>query len=182
MASVIGGKRHVKIFLLYLMQNVHIPLDFVTWNEMVMQTDYVIYLDFAECFHELLDTGLILACPDPDGGEDRYTVSERGRMVAEQMHTELLPSILEESLRCALRYLDFRKQGIRVRCQADPTEEGVRFVCSLEKDNVLLFRTELLLDSMARAEQLEKNFRERPEDIYRGIHSLLSGNVNYLFR
>ena len=58
----------------------------------------------------------------------------------------------------------------------------MRFVCSLEKDNVLLFRTELLLDSMARAEQLEKNFRERPEDIYRGIHSLLSGNVNYLFR
>jgi hypothetical protein len=34
--------------------------------------------------------------------------------VAEELKTDLLPSILDQSLRCALRYLDFRKRGVRI--------------------------------------------------------------------
>jgi hypothetical protein len=34
---------------------------------------------------------------------------------------------------------------------------------------------------MIRARQMEENFRARPEAIYKGMWSLLSGNVNYLF-
>ena len=48
MGARIRDKRNVKIFVLYLMQNINYPLDFVTVNEIVMQTDYVMYLDFAE--------------------------------------------------------------------------------------------------------------------------------------
>ena len=59
MSSPIGSKRNVKIFVLYLMENIDYPLDFTTLNDIVMQTDYVMYLDFAEGFHEMLDAGLI---------------------------------------------------------------------------------------------------------------------------
>ncbi len=41
------------------MENIGYPLDFVTINDIVMQTDYVMYLDFAESFNEMLDSGLI---------------------------------------------------------------------------------------------------------------------------
>ena len=51
MSSPIGSKRNVKIFVLYLMENIDYPLDFTTLNDIVMQTDYVMYLDFAEGFH-----------------------------------------------------------------------------------------------------------------------------------
>ena len=59
MGSAIGSVRNVKIFVLYLMENVGRPLDFVTLNDIVMQTDYIMYLDFAEAFHTMLDDGLI---------------------------------------------------------------------------------------------------------------------------
>ena len=54
MASPIGSMRNVKIFVLYLLENINYPLDFVTINDIVMQTDYVMYLDFAEGFNEMV--------------------------------------------------------------------------------------------------------------------------------
>ena len=39
MASNLGNKRNVKIFVLYLMENINYPRDFVTINDVVMQTD-----------------------------------------------------------------------------------------------------------------------------------------------
>ena len=47
MSSPLGNKQNITIFVLYLMQNVGYPLDFVTLNDIIMQTDYVAYLDFA---------------------------------------------------------------------------------------------------------------------------------------
>ena len=59
MSATIESVRNIKIFVLYLMENINYPLDFVTINDIVMQTDYVMYLDFAEAFGEMLDGGLI---------------------------------------------------------------------------------------------------------------------------
>ena len=179
-SSALGGKRNVKIFLLYLMQNVRIPLDFATLNDMVMQTDYVMYLDMAEAFHELLDDALI-EVSDASEKPQRYVVTSKGRIVAEQLHSELLPTILDESLRCALRYLDFRRRGITTHCSVTPMPDGTAaFVCSIEQEGKVLFETRVSVDSMTRARQMEDNFRARPEAIYKGMWSLLSGNVNYL--
>ena len=61
MSSTVGSMKNVKIFVLYLMENVGKPLDFVTLNDIVMQTDYIMYLDFAEAFHKMLDDELIRA-------------------------------------------------------------------------------------------------------------------------
>ena len=190
MSSAVGGKRNVKIFILYLMQNVRIPLDFVTLNDMIMQTDYIMYLDLAECFHEILDDGLIAQVPHELDGSDedekdpppRYVVTEKGKMVAEQLHSDLLPTILEESLRCALRYLDFRRRGIRTRCRVEPNPDGTaEFYCSVEQNDKPIFEVHVSVDSVVRARQMEDNFRANPENMYKGMWSLLCGNVNYLF-
>ena len=190
-SSALGGKRKVKIFLLYLMQNVRIPLDFATLNDMVMQTDYVMYLDMAEAFHELLDDGLIETIPaDLDfpaekgvpEDEPRYVVTAKGYLVAEQLHSDILPTILEQSLRCALRYLDFRRRGITTHCTVTPLPDGgAEFFCSVEQNGKPLFETRMSVDSMTRAKQMEENFRNRPEAIYKGMWTLFEGNVNYLF-
>ena len=55
MRSQVGSKNNVKIFVLYLMENINYPMDFVTLNDVIMQTDYVMYLDFAEDFGEMTD-------------------------------------------------------------------------------------------------------------------------------
>ncbi len=180
MSGLIGNVRNVKIFVLYLMENINYPLDFVTLNDIVMQTDYVMYLDLAEAFGELLDGGL-LERSERDG-EEVFTVTERGRCVARELKSDILPGILDRALAAALRYLNFKERGIIPRCSVERTEDG-RFsvICSFAERGTVIFSQTLVVDTEDRARRMQSNFYERPEAIYRGVHALLSGNVNYLF-
>jgi len=182
MASQIGSMQNVKIFVLYLMQNINYPLDYVTLNDIVMQTDYIIYLDFAEGFHQMLDDGLIAAVEGGESKETEYIITDKGRLVADSLHSDILSSILDKSLAGALRYLDFKRRGIEAKCTTTRREDGqYDFTCSLVEHGSTIFTTSLVVDSADRAARLKQNFADRPEVIYRGVHALLAGNVNYLF-
>lgn len=182
MPSPIGGRQNVKVFVLYLMQNVGYPMDYVTLNDVVMQTDYIAYLDFAEAFAELEESGLLEKNGKNEAGEDTYTVTKKGACVVDSMQGELLPSILEESLACALRFLDFRRRGVKVSCRraANPAG-GYDMRCSVTESGKSLLDMTLWVDSAVRADRMEQQFRDRPEQMYRCILAMLSGKVNYLF-
>ena len=182
MASPIGSMNNVKIFVLYLMRNINYPLDFVTINDIVMQNDYIMYLDFAVAFHEMLDGGLIMENGTGEHGDPLYSVTAKGAIVAEQLRCDLLPSILDKSMTCALRYLDFKRRGITVDCtyekRADQTFDVILMV--KEQDKTIMTTT-VNVDSEYRCRQIRQNFRDRPDVIYRGTIALLTGQVNYLF-
>ncbi len=180
MSGLIGNVRNVKIFVLYLMENINYPMDFVTINDIVMQTDYVMYLDLAEAFAELTDGGLVEGITVE--GEERYSVTEKGRCVARELKSDILPGILDRALAAALRYLNFKERGIVPRCTVEGTEDG-RFsvTTSFTERSVCIFTQTVIVDTEDRARRMQSNFYERPEAIYRGVLALLSGNVNYLF-
>ena len=180
MGSAIGSVQNVKIFVLYLMENINYPLDFVTINDIVMQTDYVMYLDFAVAFNEMLDGDLIVKVPD--GGEEKYSVTEKGRYVARELKSDLLSSILDQSLARALRYLNFKKRGIVPKCTLEETEDGrYNVICTFTENKTCIFSQTLTVDTFDRANRMKNNFYERPEAIYRGVLALMAGDVNYLF-
>lgn len=183
MGSAIGGMNNVKIFVLYLMRNINYPLDYITLNEIVMQTDYIMYLDFAVAFHEMLDGGLIdEVSMDDIHGEPLYTVTERGQIVAEQLKSDILPSILEQSLGAALRYLDFKRRRIKISSDARTLpDRTVDVILTITEDGKEIMKTTVNVDSELRAELIRENFRERPEVIFRGILALLSGKMDFLF-
>ena len=182
MGSLVGGKQNVKIFVLYLMQNINYPMDYITVNDIVMQNDYVLYLDFAESFHEMLDAGLIEVVGQNEAGDDLYAVSPKGRLVATELHGEIHMALLQKGLSCALRYLDFRKRGITISCRVEKREDG-RFdvICIVNEKGSPILTTSLVVDNEKFARKMEDNFREHPEIVYRGIVSLVAGNINFLF-
>ena len=183
MASPIGSKREIKIFVLYLMENIHYPLEFTAINDIVMQTDYVAYLDFAESFNELLDGGLVEPVPSEcDGEGDRYAVTEKGRMVADQLHGDIADVILEKSLSWAYRYLDFRRRGVEVRTESVALPSGkVDVTFRLIENHRDIFSLTLQVENGERAEKMRERFRDRPEVIYRGVNALMTGTVDFLF-
>lgn len=182
MSSVVGSMRNVKIFVLYLMQNVGRPLSFIMLNDIVMQTDYIMYLDFAEAFHKMLDDGLICEEGTDEEGDTLYNITDHGRVVAESLHSDILSSILDKSLTAALRYLDFKARGVVAHCESARREDGrYDFSCQLVERGVVIYSTTLVVDSADRVNRMKENFRDRPEVIYRGVHAMLAGNMNYLF-
>ena len=182
MGSQIGSMNNVKIFVLYLMKNINYPMDYVTVNDVVMRTDYVMYLDFDDAFHQMLEGDLITEDGKNERGEPLYSVTHKGRLIAEQLKCDILPSILDKSLACALQYLDFRRRGVLVDCEMQrcPDQTFDVTVSLKEKDKIILSTT-INADSEYHAVQMRKTFRERPDVVYRGILALLSGNVEFLY-
>ena len=182
MASLVGSIRNVKIFVLYLMQNINYPLDYVTLNDIVMQNDYVMYIDFAEAFHEMLDADLIEICEHNEAGDPLYMVTNKGRIVATELRSEILTSLLDKSLECALRYLDFKKRGIKISCKVEKREDGrYDVICIIKEKNDVIMKNSVVVDSLNRAKRMEDNFRDHPEVVYKGVMALLSGNINFIF-
>ena len=182
MASLVGSMRNVKIFVLYLMQNINYPLDYITLNDIVMQNDYVMYIDFAEAFHEMLDADLIEICDHNEAGDPLYIVTDKGRIVATELHSEILTSLLDKSLECALRYLDFKKRGIKVSCKVEKRDDGrYDVVCIIKEKDDIIMQNSIVVDTLNRAKRMEDNFRDHPEIVYKGVIALLSGNVNFIF-
>ena len=183
MGSPIGSLNNVKIFILYLMKNINYPLDLVTINDIVMQTDYVMYLDFAEAFNYLLDNDLVKKDDNvSEDGEEKYVVTEKGALVAAELKSDIISSILDKSLSAALRYLDFKKRGVKITFDIEPLEDGrYRINTSFIENNECMFSQMIIVDSLDRAKRMKENFYERPEALYRGVLALLSGNVNYIF-
>ncbi len=180
MAAIIKAKKDVKIFVLFLMENVNYPLDFISINDIVMQTDYVMYLDFAESFHELVDANLIEYVESD--GEKYYYVTDRGRFVARELKSDILSSILDKSLEAAFRYLDFKKRGIEPHCSSTRRPDGkFDLTCSLCEHKEKIFEITLVVDTENRVERMKELYLERPDVIYRGNVALLTGKMAYLF-
>ena len=181
-SSPIGSMNNVKIFVLYLMRNINYPLNFVTINDIVMQNDYVMYLDFAVAFHEMLDGGLITEDGKDENGDRLYSVTRKGTIVAEQLRSDLLPSVLDQSLSCALRYLDFKRRNVTVDCTSERRSDSTFDVTLILKEQgKTILQTTINVDSEYRSHQIRQAFRDHPDVIYRGTVALLAGKVDYLF-
>ncbi|MBR2479029.1 MAG: DUF4364 family protein [Clostridia bacterium] len=182
MSSPIGSKRNVKIFVLYLMENINNPLDRITINDIVMQTDYVMYLDFAESFNEMLDR-LIEVVGKSKEGDELYAVTSRGRLVADELKSDIIDSILHQSLVAAFRYLDFKHREVKVSCRSEKEADGTYTVYfSLTEKGKVLCSSQLNVDSYRRAERIKQYMHDNPEVIYRGMHTLFTGNVDFIFK
>ncbi len=180
MSSPIGSLRNVKIFVLYLLENINYPLDYITINDVVMQTDYVMYLDFAEAFYDMLDLGLIEK--REEDGKELYMITAKGRCVARELKSDLLASMLDKALAKALQFLDFKKRNVIAKCTIEKADNNKWCVsCSFTEQGECIFSQTLIVDTLNRAERMRDNFYDRPEVIYRGAVALMAGNVNYLF-
>ena len=88
MRSPIGPLKNVKIFVLYLLDNINYPLEYSTINDIVMQTDYVLYLDFAEAFISMLELGLIEKVEED--GTELYIITKKGRYCAQEFFSSII--------------------------------------------------------------------------------------------
>ena len=187
MLAPLKDKNDIKIFILYLLKNLNYPLDFNTISDIVVQDEFVNYFDFAECFAELLDCGNIEQLPpnpDADGdkkGKELYRITPNGITIAEQLQSSILNMIKEKSLKSAMRMLSFKSRGSDVSCSYTEREDGrYDLRCEVSENGSKILDLGLIIESKYQLDKMTYNFNERPEVVYRGIISLLTGDINYL--
>lgn len=195
MQAPLKEKNDIKIFILYLLKNLKYPLDFNTISDIVVQDEFVSYFDFAECFAELLDTETIelirvgdeIVEPTigkngrPENKSEYFQITEKGIVVVEQLQSNLLTMIKEKSLKSALRLLSFKQRGSDVKCSHSEREDGKYDLhCEIIENHQILLEVNIVVESYELLCKMVENFNEHPEVAYRGVVSLLTGDINYL--
>ncbi len=180
MQAPLKEKNDIKIFILYLMRNIGYPLDFSNITDIVLQDEIVKYFDFAECFAELLETGNIAEIKD-ENGETLYNVTEQGKHVADNLQSDIFMMIRERSLKSALRLLSFKKRGSFIKCQVTALDDGsYSLCCRIVENKEEVMNITLKVDNKKQLDKMTHNFQERPEAVYKGLMTLLTGEINYL--
>ncbi len=196
MQAPLKEKNDIKIFILYLLKNLNYPLDFNTISDIVVQDEFVSYFDFAECFAELLDLGTIEqirvgdeVITEPAIGEngrpekknELYRITKNGINVVEQLQSSLLNMIKDKSLKSAMRLLSFKSRGSDVKCVSSERPDGKYDLhCEVIENHSTLLEINLVVENKQQLDSMKYNFYERPEVVYRGVISLLTGDINYL--
>ena len=169
----------LKIFLLFLLDNIRYPIDRTTVMSIIEENIEDISLDYEQCLVELADSGHILF--DQIGNEQYYMISDKGRAVAAELYDNLDERFREKSLRSAIKHISLSKSGASIKAYVEETESH-RFRVTLEAYDRYgdLMKTSLTLNSMAEAEQIRKNFEAKPDGVYRGILFSATGRIEYL--
>lgn len=179
METRLYDENEIKIFILYLMFNIGRPLEYEDINDVVMQDGFVGGIDFADCFADLLENGNVKEVRAD--GKLYYAVSDRGVQIVEQLQGDIMSYVRGKGLKSALRMLDFKSRGARIETSFEPRQDG-RFdlTCAIHDHEQMSLELKLVADSADQLELMRHQFRENPEQIYKGVLALLTGEIDYL--
>ncbi len=171
----------VKIFILFLLDNINYPLDYATIHDICIQNGYVGGFDFAACFSQLKELGHVLE--DEAEGEIYYVISSTGKMVAAELQSNILLSIREKSLKSAMRLLSFKKRQAKLASSVEKREDGkYNLHCEITEPGGNILKIDLCVASRMQAEDMQKKFDKEPESVYRRLLSVLSGDADYVLQ
>ena len=177
--SGMSNKNDIKIFILFLLDNINYPVDYNTIHDISVQNGYVGNFDFAECFSELVELEHIFE--GEVDGEKYYAISPKGHLVATELQSKIMAPIREKSLKSAMRLLSFQKRGASANCSYKAIDNGsylVHFEIT-EKENTIL-DLDFSVASEEMAKVIKAKFDRSPEGMYRGMLSVLTGEMEYL--
>ncbi|MBQ8907935.1 MAG: DUF4364 family protein [Clostridia bacterium] len=171
-------KTEMKIFILFLMDELNYPLDYTALSFIIGESGYVGRFDFTACFSELIELGHVESFEEKK--KTYYVVSELGHMVATELQSTLLDSIREKSRIGALRLLSLHKKGAKCHCRIKRRKDGIYEVhCRIEDKKGVISDVTVTTSTESEAQHIKAHFKEKPEEVCRGVLAVMTGKVDY---
>jgi hypothetical protein len=92
-----------------------------------------------------------------------------------------MAAVREKSYLSAMRHLSLEKRGAVVDQSFERDGTGYIFHCSIKDKDGPALEASVRVDTVYQLNRMRLNFDENPDVVLRGIHAILTGNVNYLF-
>lgn len=177
--SVIRDKTDIKIFVLFLLDNINYPLEYTSINNLIIENGYIGAFDFAECFSELSEQGHIIE--EDVEGIRYYMISDSGRRLARELQSTIVESAKNAGIKSAAKLLSIQKSGARVSVSYEEREDKRYLLsCAITDASGEMFSIKLRLSSLSQVNAIRKRFEDSPEKIYRSVMSSLTGEIDYL--
>jgi len=182
MQTGLTGENEIKVFILYLMNQVNHGLCYDDIAGMTYESGCVGYFDFADVFSKLVGSGDVYGLEGP-GGQTVYNITGRGAAIAENL-AHLIPAAFKtKGAAVAVRCSDLKKSGAAYSCAVEEEAGGYRLRCAItsKEENSGILDISLFVKDKATAEKISGNFNKNPGAVYRGIYAMLTGDADFLF-
>ena len=177
--KALQNKIDIKIFILFLLDHLSYPVDDESISQVIVENGYVGSFDFTECFSELLDLGHIVA--DDVDGKTYYAISDEGKKVSAQFQDSVIEPIRTASAHSASRIMSLSRRGVTLLAEMQEREDKHFFVrCSVSEKSGELFSFSVTVSSRVQAEHIISAFKKNPERTFRGLMSVVTGDIDYL--
>lgn len=169
----------MKVFLLFLLDNIRTVIDHPTLMEIVQENTGEICLDYDECLRQLAESEHLLS--DEVDGIRYYEISDKGRMVAAELYDSLDKGFRERSLRVAIRHISLTTSGARTSSYITETPTK-RYRVTLEAFDKFgeVMSTSITVNSRAEAESIKQSYDNKPDGVYRGVLFSVTGKLDYI--
>ncbi len=181
--TLILKKDDIKLYLLYLFrlfEKMGLEIDYDTLSEVVMWEGAVNHFDFTEAFYELVDTCSIATYDGENGGEF-YAISDKGRLIIDNMADVLIADIRDNAMRALMRFVSYKKNGSVYINKISPDGEGWRLKCGMNVKGKDIVSVNLYSDNKQYLEKISINFDLNAENVISAVIGIVSSDNDFLF-
>ena len=167
------SKYEIKTLICYLYYSVKENMSRDLVIEAIREDELANFFEVSAAFDELVsDKSLVKA--DSVDGEQTYTLSENGRMIAMQLDSTVAYSVKDKALKCAIKLLADKKTARENFVDIEKTENGFNVKCTVSGGDVDLLSFTLYAPDIDQAEIIKKSFLSYPSTVYKSMLALMT--------
>lgn len=172
----LGGvrtKSEIKILICYLFNSVDDKLSKELVLDITTEDELSNYFETACAFEELIQNGTLIESGKIDG-EKVYVLAESGKLIADQLDTNLAYTVKEKAYECAIKLLAERKTARENKVEIIKKDNGYDVVCRISGGSVELLSFTLYAPDYEQAEIIKKSFLSYPQTVYKTMLALMT--------
>lgn len=167
---------NIKILICYLLNSVDRPLSFENLNEIIQNDGLCNYFGFASALHELLVSGHVDLIKENDS--EFYKVTSIGTGTAELLERRLPAAVRDKAINAAVKLLArIKRESENIVEIVEDGKGGFNVICRVLDMGDTLMELKLFVADRVQAEAVKRQFQNYPEIIYKGVLSLMTGDV-----
>ena len=169
------SKNEIRILICYLIKSVKAPVSKELISESLQKDGLANYFEASACFDDLVKNRHITV-----NGNNKYTLTEDGMMIATQLEDSLAYTVKEKAFHCVMMLLEEEKTERENKVEIVKNERGYNVKCSIISEGLTILSLEFYVPDYEQAKLVKKNFRKNPELLYKTTISVLSKQKDLL--
>lgn len=177
---MLSDKAQIKLIILGVYYAFAVEVKETDAAESILSTEQIHPFDCEECTSELIEEGLLRRCIVD--GNACCAVTPRGVYTYRQGEELIAPAVRDELIARAVRHFESLCTGRRYDSYIEEVDGGYCVVCSLRSDTTVFMETRFRFTDKSEANAALSNCREKPEVIFNGVKTLITGKFNRIVR
>lgn len=166
------SKNEIKILICYLFYSVKENISKEIVVNAIQNESLANYFETSSAFDDLVKNGNLKA--SDDSSEMSFALTDKGRMIADQLETTLAYTVKEKAYVCATKLLAQKKKERDNKVEITKIENGFDVVFRISGGDTDLLTFKLYAPTYEQALIMKKNFYEYPETVYKVMLALMT--------